>query len=227
MAFIAFNSAKTRSTNRLVTGDFNLMLSAADKSNGNINRRFIKMFRETINRRDLGDIKLQGRRFTWSNEQHPPILAKLDRVLCSADWSNRFQSYALIPLASSISDHCPMLLFPEHSGFRTHRFKFENFWRFLDGFAEAVSQSWTKAIVASGPAHALALKLRRLGRDLRRWYAKRVGDIALQLSIGLNIIAQLDAAMDFRLLSTAEFNLRKELKLRVIGLAALDRIKWR
>jgi hypothetical protein len=33
----------------------------------------------------LKEIRLHGRKFTWSNQPNQPTLVKLDRVLCSID----------------------------------------------------------------------------------------------------------------------------------------------
>jgi len=69
----------------LLCGDFNLILSAEDKNNGNINRRMISRSRRVINDLALKEVYLNGRRYTWSNEQSPPTLVRLDGVLCTAD----------------------------------------------------------------------------------------------------------------------------------------------
>jgi len=46
----------------LVIGDFNLILQAQDKSNQNLNRRMMGIFRNWVNRMQLKELKLCGRR---------------------------------------------------------------------------------------------------------------------------------------------------------------------
>lgn len=68
-----------------VLGDFNLITSAEDKNNGNLNRAMMGRFRRLINELELKELPLQGRKFTWSNQQDTPTLVKLDRVFsCEA-----------------------------------------------------------------------------------------------------------------------------------------------
>ena len=52
----------------LILGDFNLIYQAEDKNNANLNRRLMGAFRATIDHLRLKEIKLNGRRFTWSNQ---------------------------------------------------------------------------------------------------------------------------------------------------------------
>ena len=61
----------------MVAGDFNLVYKDADNNNANYNRAMMGWFRRFIN-----DLPLHGRKYTWSNQQDSPTLAKLDRVLC-------------------------------------------------------------------------------------------------------------------------------------------------
>jgi hypothetical protein len=72
------------------------------------------------------------------------------------------------------------------------------------------------------PLRRLDRKLRRLARDLQRWSAKRVGSIRDQILIANEVILQLDKAQDARPLSLAEANLRRMLKMRLLGLASLQ-----
>lgn len=173
------------------------------------------------------DIPLMDRKYTWSNEQSPPTLVRLDRALCNLGWNLCFASYQLIPLASSMSDHCPLLLCPSDAPKRSRLFRFEQHWTLLEGFQEQVLASWNRPVRSNHPAIALNFKLRRLARDLRAWCVRNLGDVALQMELALNFIANLDLAMDHRGLSPAESALRKDLKLRVLGLGAIDRVRWR
>jgi exonuclease III len=81
----------------IVSGDFNLVWDASDKSNGRVNRRLMNKFRHTINSLALQDMPLQGRSFTWSNEQEEPILARLDRVLFNSLWEDLYP-IRLVPM---------------------------------------------------------------------------------------------------------------------------------
>ncbi|XP_010230205.1 uncharacterized protein LOC104582388 [Brachypodium distachyon] len=83
----------------ILLGDFNLIAKAADKNNTNINRRLIGKFRGALDVLQLKEINLGGRRFTWSNEQENPVLAKIDHVFCSDDWDMMFPNALLLAIA--------------------------------------------------------------------------------------------------------------------------------
>jgi hypothetical protein len=56
----------------LIVGDFNLITCAADKNNSNINRWLIGKLRATRDFMLLCEMRLSGRKFTWSNDQENP-----------------------------------------------------------------------------------------------------------------------------------------------------------
>ena len=126
----------------MLCGDFNLIYRDADKSSGNLNRRMMGRFRRAINDLALKEVYLNGRRFTWSNEQSPPTLVHLDRVLCTSEWEDYHGECHLRCLASVVSDHCPLLLDCSPMPVAHRRFRFEEFWLRLDGFHDTVTTAW-------------------------------------------------------------------------------------
>jgi exonuclease III len=50
----------------IVFGDFNLIYSARDKNNRNLNLSLMRRFRQALDFCQLKEIKLQNRKFTWS-----------------------------------------------------------------------------------------------------------------------------------------------------------------
>ena len=94
----------------LILGDFNLIYQAEDKNNSNLNRRLMGAFRATIDHLRLKEIKLNGCRFTWSNQQDNPTLTRIDRLLCTLEWDLLFPACFLHSLPSLMSDHTPLLL---------------------------------------------------------------------------------------------------------------------
>jgi hypothetical protein len=65
--------------------------------------------------------------------------------------------------------------------------------------------------------------LRNLKIELQRWAASRIGNIRKQLLMARSIILCLDQTAERRALSDSEHQLRKDLKLKVLGLASLER----
>jgi hypothetical protein len=52
---------------------------------------------------------------------------------------------------------------------------------------------------------------------------ERIGDTKLQLALVKEVIFQLEAAQEHRLLTPSELDLRKQLKLRSVGLALIEK----
>jgi hypothetical protein len=51
----------------MIGGDFNLVRSQSDKSNGNVDFRWVDRFNAWVDLWSLIEIGLTGRTFTWSN----------------------------------------------------------------------------------------------------------------------------------------------------------------
>jgi len=206
-----------------VIGDFNLILNEEDKSNGTINRRNLNRFRQTVSELELVDIHMHGRRYTWSNERRSPTLVRLDRALVSLDWEAMHPDCHLQALSSDASDHCPLLLQTQLCIHHMRRFHFESFWPKMPGYQEAVVRGWTCAASTTDPLRRLDELFRNLKRELQSWAASRIGNIRDQLLMARSIILRLDQAAERRALSDSEHQLRKDLKLKVLGLASLER----
>lgn len=72
----------------MITGDFNLLVNPEDKNNDSINRRMIPRFRSKLNRLELKEIYLNGRRYTWSNERARATLERIDHVFATNCWED-------------------------------------------------------------------------------------------------------------------------------------------
>ena len=67
-------------------------------------------FKYTIDNLGLAPIDLQGKRFTWCNDQQTPTMTKIDHMFASTEWLEIFPRTDLQALASLGSDHCPLFL---------------------------------------------------------------------------------------------------------------------
>ena len=124
----------------LLIGDFNMILCAADKNNGNLDRANMARFRAFVNKLELKEMYMHGRTFTWSNERCTPTMTRIDRALVSIDWELRYPDALLQALSSSVSDHTPLHLSMTAMNRPAKRFKFELFWLKLEGFEDAVKE---------------------------------------------------------------------------------------
>lgn len=210
----------------LIMGDFNLIYKASDKNNLNHNRRLMGRFRAALDDCELLEICLQNRKFTWSNERQSPTLVRLDRAFCNSEWEILFPGYALQALSTGASDHCPILLGNHEQGLRKACFRFEDHWLHMPGFREVVVNAWS--MQQEGSTHTvLRKKLAQTARELKAWSKPLFSNARLQLHIATEVIMRLDISQESRLLSEGELTLRADLKLRALGLAALERSRRR
>jgi hypothetical protein len=210
----------------MIIGDFNLIYQASDKNNLNLNRRLMGKFRRALDNCELMEIALQNRRYTWSNERQNPSMVRLDRVFCNQEWEELFPDFALSALSTGASDHYPIILNRQENAVRKASFRFENYWLKLDGFKEVVQASWNK-VQSRSPHTVLRKKLTETARALRAWARPLFSNARLQLHIANEVIFRLDTAQEDRQLSQEELDLRHDLKLRILGLAALERSRRR
>ena len=124
-----------------IVGDFNLLTNPEDKSNEVVNRRMITRFRTRLNRLELKEMYLLGRRYTWSNERRLPTLEKIEHVFTTNSWEDLHQSCLLTELGSAVSDHCPLLLDLDAAFHMGRRFRFEAFWPKAEGFLDVVDEA--------------------------------------------------------------------------------------
>src|SRR5215216_1289594 len=101
----------------LVRGDFNIIRRRDEKNNDNFNGRWSMMFNMIIESLSLREIELTGRQYTWANLLPNPTYGKLDRVLASVEWEQKYPLVSVHAMQRAISDHTPLLV---DSGEATH-----------------------------------------------------------------------------------------------------------
>ena len=70
---------------------------------------------------------------------------------------------------------------------------------------------------------SLDIKLRATTKALKRWSAKHVGSVRLQLAIARELVFRFDCAQERRTLAPHELALRRKAKMCMLGLASLQR----
>jgi hypothetical protein len=71
-------------------GDFNMYRYPENRNRPGADLANMFLFNSTISYLGLTKIPLQGRKYTWSNMQTPPLLKKLDWVFTSSTWDLSF-----------------------------------------------------------------------------------------------------------------------------------------
>jgi hypothetical protein len=103
------------------------------------------------------------------------------------------------------------------------RFVFRSFWTRYDGFMEVVQHAWHYPLRNASPFARLDWLFRNNARFLKSWSDIFLGNVSLQLTLANEIVSRLAAAGDHRHLGAHDVFLRKELKLKALGLSSLQR----
>jgi hypothetical protein len=87
---------------------------------------------------------MSGRKYTWENNLATPTFKKLDRILITMEWEEKYPLTTVHALTRNMSDHTPLLLnFGESSFMATQPlFKFELGWLLKYGSMEMVRDIW-------------------------------------------------------------------------------------
>jgi hypothetical protein len=133
------------------------------------------LFNAVIDGLNLRELQMSGRKYTWANNLATPTFEKLDRVLLTTEWEEKFPLSTVQALAREVSDHTPLLLNSgEISRIATQpMFKFELGWLLRDGFLDMVRDIWANTTMGRTPMERWQGKIRRLRQHLRGW-AKNV-----------------------------------------------------
>lgn len=209
----------------LILGDFNLIYKAEDKSNSRINRRMMGKFRDAIEHLELKELNLHGRKFTWSNGQENPTMTRIDMAFCSVEWEEEFPTSHLQALASTLSDHCPLLLQRQTQTTKFRGFRFEKYWIHMPRFQDTVKQAWSKQLHETDALRKIHIKLSRTTKALKLWQKTHIGNIKQQIAVAKQILWGLDVAEEARNLTVDERDFRARIKLKYQGLIAIEKIK--
>jgi exonuclease III len=137
----------------LVGGDFNIIRKREEKNNNNFKVHWPFVFNAIIEHLNLREIALSGRQYTWANRRETPTFEKLDRVLASISWEQKFPLATVRALTRTGSDHSPILI---DSGVKAHlgnksRFSFELYWLRQEGFFELIEKEWKTVVTGRSP----------------------------------------------------------------------------
>lgn len=120
----------------LIVGDFNLLRKPEDRNRPGGNASEMLLFNEAISSLGLVEIPLHGRKFTWTNKQHPPLLERLDWFFSSNAWTLSYPHAIAKALVMETSDHWPCVIEIKTSIPKGKVFRFENYWMEHESFSQ-------------------------------------------------------------------------------------------
>jgi endonuclease/exonuclease/phosphatase family metal-dependent hydrolase len=133
----------------MMGGDFNIFRHAQEKNKDNFEGRWSFLFNCVIDRLNLRELEMPGRRYMWANSLPNPTYEKLDRILISTEWELSNPLSTVVVLLRVISDHTPLLVHTGHTSQSNNvpMFKFKLGWLLRDGFMEMVSKVWNSVFI--------------------------------------------------------------------------------
>ncbi|XP_070041492.1 uncharacterized protein [Nicotiana tomentosiformis] len=163
-----------------VIGDFNVIVFVEEKIGGILYQMSKSMdFLYMIEDCGLVDLGFYGPKYTWSNGrgQGSIVWKRLDRGLVNDQWLSAFPSTSVSHLASTGSDHNPILMkINIRHDTRNKYFRFLNFWVDNVNFKPFVKDIWDKQVNGSA-MWVFHQKLKALCTGLSRWSRQEYGDI--------------------------------------------------
>lgn len=220
------NMKPTDNTPWIINGDFNITLEQADKNQSTQDWRWPLAFSDLISNLELQNIRMEGRKFTWSNYRDNPTMAKLDRFFLSNDWSQKFPNTRQKTLPNTSSDHCPIMIEAITSFKKFRIFRFENFWLQVQGFKTMVQERWQQSEIATTPMQ-LHNKLQDIEKTVATWAKNRTGSIKQQNEICRQFINWTEEANETRRLTDLEKRTKAIIKHRFTQLAEWEEEMWK
>ena len=73
-------------------------------------QKWTDLFKDWMNHHGLVELKNSSRSFTWTNDQEQPIMAAIDKFMCSSSFEQNFPLAYVISKSRAGSDHVPLIL---------------------------------------------------------------------------------------------------------------------
>jgi hypothetical protein len=86
------------------------MRNSGEKNNERFHNRWPFLFNAIIDELNLRELEMLDRKYTWANNLSNMTFEKLDRVLVSTEWEEKFPLSTVHVLPRVISDQIPLLL---------------------------------------------------------------------------------------------------------------------
>jgi exonuclease III len=210
----------------IVLGDFNLMRSPSNRNRdgGNIQEMF--MFNEAISALGLNEVEIVGRKYTWSNQQSPPLLEKIDWVFTNTAWINSFPNTSAKALNMQPSDHCPCVVSISTNIPKANIFRLENYWLQHPQFLNIIQHCWAANFQEQDKAKRVTAKLKLVRQELRKWQ-KTLPSLIASINNIKSLILFLEVIEDFRDLSLHEWNFKTILNEKLLDLLDQQKAYWK
>jgi len=165
-----------------VAGDFNSIRSVGERRGQSSNVNYsseIRSFNNYIEGSSLVNIPLLGRKFT-GYKPNGTAKSRIDRVLVSLEWLEKWSGSKQYAEGRSVSDHCALILKDINIDWGPKPFRCLDVWQKDVRFKELVRTKWKSYVIRGNGLYILKEKLKRLKFDIRSWNKSVFGDVNKQ-----------------------------------------------
>lgn len=194
-------------------GDFNAVRYPEERKGSgnpsNTQRMESAEFNEFIEGMEMLDIPLIGRRFTWVRPNGSQM-SRLDIILVSPSWFDKWSGFVQEVLQRDISDHCPLLLRISYQNWGPKPFRFLNCWFDDKRFRGFVEKTWHETKIEGRGAFVLMEKLKVMKTNLKKWNLEVFGDVNRKKKKAADILNELEKKAEVSDLGEEELKQRRE-----------------
>ena len=179
------------------------------------------MFNEDISALGLVELPFKGKRITWSNKQHPPLLERLDWFFTLTIWALTYPITNVYSLTMETLDHVPYLISISTTVPKSHIFRFENYWLQHEDFMNQVSFGRH-----SDAAKMITVKFKNLRKVLKEW-KKSLSNLQQNITNVKLTLYLINFLEDFRDLSLVEWDFKILLEAKLIYHLQQQKTYWK
>ncbi|KAL4324936.1 hypothetical protein GQ457_11G028430 [Hibiscus cannabinus] len=172
-----------------VCGDFNMVLKLEERRGCSTIPRGMAEFGDFIENIVLIDFPLCGKGFTWFGSGNR--CSRIDRVLVTSAWCERFDQLRVRSLPRGLSDHTPLLLQNNVINGGPHPFRFINAWMAEAKNVKLLGAEWVR-LKENDAENSLIQRLKRFKVFLRDWNLSSFGDVDCNITKVTKQIEDLD-----------------------------------
>lgn len=209
----------------LIVGDFNLYRNPEDRNKPGADYAKMLLFNDAISYLGLIELPLKGRRYMWTNKQHPPSLSAWTGFSHLLIGQSRTQTLVSLRLSMETSDHVPCLVSIDTSIPKGHVFCFEIFWLDHEDFMAHVQGGWLQAHLHSDATKNLTAKFKYLRKVLKSW-SRTLSSLKDNIARVKLVLGMLNFLEEFRDLSLVEWNFRVILEKKLVTLLNQQEAYW-
>ncbi|XP_071714157.1 uncharacterized protein [Rutidosis leptorrhynchoides] len=164
----------------ILCGDFNEVRDQSERKNCDFIERRARWFNEFIDRTQLIDVLLGGKKFTRICDNGIKF-SKLDRFLVSERFYHTWGNVSALALERKLSDHCPIVLRDRDIDYGPKPIKIFDEWFDGEDSKKVVEKAWSLNVVGDRYDCVFRNKLKNVKHALKEWSKCALGSLDLEI----------------------------------------------